>query len=185
MSGIGTGVRPPWPMLKLLVFWLRHDVTPYVHRSMICPSPHFRRTAESSRRTTPKKQSTTVGRSPSDVRHLHSSVPSALHWAQAVCIAAQDGNWHPMQGRRRPGRHLILMSQNDEPTPSIDARTAFPCRRCRCRAALRGVRALVKGVEKTILSKMLVEGSNKRTYALDRHAGVVCSLHAIDGPRRA
>ena len=32
---------------------------------------------------------------------------------------------------------------------------------------------LEQGVEKTILSKMLVEGSNKRTYALDRHAGVV------------
>ena len=30
-----------------------------------------------------------------------------------------------------------------------------------------------QGVEKTILSKMLVEGSNRRTYAVDRHAGVV------------
>ena len=33
-----------------------------------------------------------------------------------------------------------------------------------------------QGVEKTILSKMLVEGSNKRSYALDRHAGVVRML---------
>lgn len=31
----------------------------------------------------------------------------------------------------------------------------------------------LQGVEKTILSKMLVEGSNRRTYAVDRHAGVV------------
>ncbi len=31
----------------------------------------------------------------------------------------------------------------------------------------------VQGVEKTIISKMLVEGSNRRTYAVDRHAGVV------------
>ena len=34
----------------------------------------------------------------------------------------------------------------------------------------------LQGAEKTILSKMLVEGSNKRTYAMDRHAGVVSPL---------
>ena len=30
-----------------------------------------------------------------------------------------------------------------------------------------------QGVEKPIVSKMLVEGSNRRAYAVDRHAGVV------------
>ena len=33
-----------------------------------------------------------------------------------------------------------------------------------------------QGAEKTILSKMLVEGSNRRTYAIDRHAGIVSLL---------
>lgn len=32
---------------------------------------------------------------------------------------------------------------------------------------------LVQGVEKTIISKMLEKGSNKRTFPVDRHAGVV------------
>lgn len=36
-----------------------------------------------------------------------------------------------------------------------------------------------QGAEKTILSKMLVEGSNKRTYAVDRHAGVVRAAAAL------
>ena len=30
-----------------------------------------------------------------------------------------------------------------------------------------------QGVEKPIVSKMLVEGSNRRAYAVDRHAGLV------------
>lgn len=33
-----------------------------------------------------------------------------------------------------------------------------------------------QGVEKPILSKMLVEGSNRRTYAIDRHAGMVSNF---------
>jgi hypothetical protein len=32
---------------------------------------------------------------------------------------------------------------------------------------------MLQGVEKTIVSKMLVDGSNRRTYAVDRHAGIV------------
>lgn len=40
---------------------------------------------------------------------------------------------------------------------------------------------VVLGVEKTILSKMLVEGSNRRTYAVDRHAGVAVAGVAADG----
>lgn len=31
----------------------------------------------------------------------------------------------------------------------------------------------MQGAEKTIISKMLVGGSDKRTYAVDKHAGVV------------
>ena len=37
----------------------------------------------------------------------------------------------------------------------------------------------VQGAEKTIISKMLVGGSDKRTYAIDRHAGVVSSQCAM------
>ena len=40
-----------------------------------------------------------------------SFVPSTLHWAQTVSVAAQDGNRHPMQGRRRSGNAMRL----DEP----------------------------------------------------------------------
>jgi 20S proteasome subunit alpha 7 len=40
---------------------------------------------------------------------------------------------------------------------------------------------VVLGVEKTIVSKMLVEGSNRRTYAVDRHAGVAVAGLAADG----
>jgi 20S proteasome subunit alpha 7 len=40
---------------------------------------------------------------------------------------------------------------------------------------------VLQGVEKTIVSKMLVEGSNRRTYAVDRHAGIVSGA-AADAP---
>lgn len=40
---------------------------------------------------------------------------------------------------------------------------------------------VVLGVEKPILSKMLVEGSNRRTYAVDRHAGLAVAGVAADG----
>jgi hypothetical protein len=40
-------------------------------------------------------------------------------------------------------------------------------------------------VEKKIVSKMLEKGSNKQTFAVDRHAGVVsaaqCALPACNG----
>lgn len=32
---------------------------------------------------------------------------------------------------------------------------------------------VVLGVEKPVVSKMLVEGSNRRVFAVDRHAGMV------------
>lgn len=44
----------------------------------------------------------------------------------------------------------------------------------------------LQGAEKTIISKMLVGGSDKRTYAIDRHAGVVrlhCTLPDADCAR--
>lgn len=40
---------------------------------------------------------------------------------------------------------------------------------------------VVLGVEKTIISKMLEEGSNKRTYPVDRHAGVAIAGLPADG----
>lgn len=40
---------------------------------------------------------------------------------------------------------------------------------------------VVLGAEKTIISKMLEEGSNRRTYAVDRHAGVAVGGVAADG----
>ena len=40
----------------------------------------------------------------------------------------------------------------------------------------------VQGAEKTIISKMLVGGSDKRTYAIDRHAGVVSPYCAMCQP---
>eukprot|EP00891_Asterochloris_glomerata_P004683 jgi/Astpho2/4683/Aster-00244 len=40
---------------------------------------------------------------------------------------------------------------------------------------------VVLGVEKTIVSKMLVEGSNRRTYAVDIHAGVAAGGVSADG----
>jgi 20S proteasome subunit alpha 7 len=40
---------------------------------------------------------------------------------------------------------------------------------------------VVLGVEKAIVSKMLVEGSNRRTFALDKHAGVAVAGIAPDG----
>ncbi|KAK9844201.1 hypothetical protein WJX81_007837 [Elliptochloris bilobata] len=40
---------------------------------------------------------------------------------------------------------------------------------------------VVLGVEKPIVSKMLVEGSNRRAYAVDRHAGVAVAGVAADG----
>ncbi|KAK9828499.1 hypothetical protein WJX72_000385 [[Myrmecia] bisecta] len=40
---------------------------------------------------------------------------------------------------------------------------------------------VVLGCEKTIISKMLVEGSNRRTYAVDRHAGMAVGGVAADG----
>jgi hypothetical protein len=40
--------------------------------------------------------------------------------------------------------------------------------------------AEVQGVEKTVISKMLEEGSNRWTYPVDRHAGVVrLHLHSL------
>ena len=38
-----------------------------------------------------------------------------------------------------------------------------------------------QGVEKPIVSKMLVEGSNRRAYAVDRHAGVVSAASCLAG----
>lgn len=35
---------------------------------------------------------------------------------------------------------------------------------------------IAQGAEKTIISKMLVGGSDKRTYAIDKHAGVVSAV---------
>ncbi|KAL3150385.1 Phosphoprotein associated with glycosphingolipid-enriched microdomains 1 [Trebouxia sp. C0010 RCD-2024] len=40
---------------------------------------------------------------------------------------------------------------------------------------------VVVGAEKTIISKMLVGGSDKRTYAIDRHAGVAVAGLSADG----
>lgn len=47
---------------------------------------------------------------------------------------------------------------------------------CPCRSTVIGLRCkdgVVLAVEKLILSKLLVEGSNRRIYNVDRHAGVV------------
>lgn len=47
---------------------------------------------------------------------------------------------------------------------------------CLCRSTVIGLRCkdgVVLAVEKLILSKLLVEGSNRRIYNVDRHAGVV------------
>eukprot|EP00270_Netrium_digitus_P021783 TRINITY_DN9547_c0_g2_i1.p1 TRINITY_DN9547_c0_g2~~TRINITY_DN9547_c0_g2_i1.p1 ORF type:complete len:251 (+),score=53.72 TRINITY_DN9547_c0_g2_i1:167-919(+) len=40
---------------------------------------------------------------------------------------------------------------------------------------------VVLGVEKLIVSKMLVEGSNRRTFAVDRHAGMAIAGLVADG----
>lgn len=40
---------------------------------------------------------------------------------------------------------------------------------------------VVVGAEKTIISKMLVGGSDKRTYAIDKHAGVAVAGLSADG----
>lgn len=37
-------------------------------------------------------------------------------------------------------------------------------------------RGLGQGVEKTVVSKMLEQGTNRSTYPVDRHAGVVSEL---------
>ena len=42
--------------------------------------------------------------------------------------------------------------------------------------------AYVQGCEKTVISKMLEEGSNKRTFAVDRHAGLVGSVQCSHYP---
>jgi 20S proteasome alpha/beta subunit len=38
---------------------------------------------------------------------------------------------------------------------------------------------IIMAVEKTLLSKMLVPGTHRRIYAIDRHVGLVRSLSAI------
>lgn len=35
---------------------------------------------------------------------------------------------------------------------------------------------IIMGVEKTLLSKMLVPGTHRRVYAIDRHVGLVCRM---------
>lgn len=35
------------------------------------------------------------------------------------------------------------------------------------------------GVEKTLLSKMLVPGTHRRVYAIDRHVGLVRAVSAV------
>ena len=42
-----------------------------------------------------------------------------------------------------------------------------------CAASWQLAEQLEQGCEKTVVSKMLEEGSNKRTFAVDRHAGLV------------
>jgi hypothetical protein len=67
-----------------------------------------------------------------------------------------------------------------QPSPyDNDVYAAEVCNSSRCCLCVASCPALiVQGVEKTIVSKMLVEGSNRRTYAVDRHAGVVSAAPA-------
>ncbi len=42
----------------------------------------------------------------------------------------------------------------------------------------KALKLLLQGAEKLIISKMLVENSNRRTFPVDRHAGVVSHYRA-------
>lgn len=119
-----------------------------------------------------------------------------------MCGCAQDCRGDSVQGRRGPGtpatfsvwcdsqcpeqehfdcaEHLVrflfqhITLQRTANTPVVlqraDARGRMLC--MFLQALMQWVLA-AQGVEKPIVSKMLVEGSNRRAYAVDRHAGVV------------
>jgi len=55
------------------------------------------------------------------------------------------------------------------------------CRAAHCCAPLcepKGCVGMLQAVEKLVLSKLLVEGSNRRIFNVDHHAGMVSSLVA-------
>ncbi len=80
----------------------------------------------------------------------------AMHSDARYCL--QDSHWVKMQGWRRSGIH-DCSSLCDETHAQLYMRNM-----------------IAQGAEKTIISKMLVGGSDKRTYAIDKHAGVVSAV---------
>lgn len=103
-------------------------------------------------------------------------------YAYTLSSCVQHGGRHQMQGWRCAGESRFCI----ERSPAALASASPPI----CRLARPPVSPAylpfpvplpLQGAEKLIISKMLEENSNRRTFPVDRHAGVAVAGVAADG----
>lgn len=98
-------------------------------------------------------------------------IPSAGGGPASACMAAHNINGSQPLPLQRP---LLAQPPPAQLTASaVVARSAAPLRSTTCSAR--------QGAEKLIISKMLEQHSNRRTFPVDRHAGMAVAGVAADG----
>ena len=115
------------------------------------------------------------------------SLPGCHLTRCTLYLLLQHGGGHPMQGRgcagAPPAAPATAAAASTPAAPlhplGLCALAAVPQtnRHARPHAAM----PCLQGAEKLVVSKMLVEHSNRRTYPVDRHAGVAIAGVAADG----